>query len=206
MKKYDLKVEYWFPTPIWNYSFEAINNDQYDEAIKYCNELKQRSPGRKFSNYGGWQSNDLPLRGIFSTPLAPFLKEIKPLFADLLSSMGSSVAIDIDNVWVNINKKGDKNFTHNHPNTNFAGVFYLTENNSEIVFQRDFSTAVWWQECLFSKSNTMPTYNQVIYEPKKGNVFIFPSWLHHYVKDNEQGSERISIAFNLSTFTLLKND
>jgi uncharacterized protein (TIGR02466 family) len=201
----NLNVAYWFPTPIWHYNFEAINNDQYDEAIKYCSELKQNSPGRKISNYGGWQSNDLPLDSIFSTPLAPFLTEIKPLFADLIASIDSSLTIDFDNVWVNINKKNDKNLSHNHPCVDFAGVFYLTENNSDIVFQRDFSTAVWWQECLSSKGNTVSTYKQATYKPKKGSVLIFPSWLHHYVKNNEQDSERISIAFNLHN-TILKND
>lgn len=199
MKKSNLNVEYWFPTPIWNYNLETINRTQYEEAIEYCNELKRNSPGRKVSNYGGWQSNDL-LRDVLSTPLAPFLKEIRPLFADLLASIGSSVAVEYVNVWVNINKKGDKNTMHTHPSTSFAGVFYLTDNNSEIVFERECGIALWWQACLASKNDTLSTFKQVIYEPKRGNVLIFPPWLQHAVRDNEQDDDRISIAFNISTY------
>ena len=194
----NLNVEYWFPTPVWNYNLVTTNDYHYKEAINYCNEIKKQSLGRVFSNSGGWQSNDLSLDNILSTPLGPFLSEIKPLFVDLMLSIDSPLTADFDSIWININKKGDKNQTHNHPTASLAGVFYLTENNSDIVFHRTHCTSVWWQENLYSKRNTMSTFKEVVYKPTRGYVLFFPPWLHHAVKENEQDSERISIAFNIN--------
>jgi uncharacterized protein (TIGR02466 family) len=35
--------------------------------------------------------------------------------------------------------------------------------------------------------------------PKENNIVLFPSWLEHYVSDNESDEDRISISFNFAT-------
>jgi uncharacterized protein (TIGR02466 family) len=198
MKKSKLNIEYWFPTPIWNYKFNDINTDQLNEAIKFCYEVKKNNPGRVKSNAGGWQSYNLRYNYIEKTPLLPFFNEILPLLDELVIEVASPGALKLPNdVWININKKGDKNLLHYHPNSAFSGVFYLTDKNSKIKFVKNNDISSWWRDCMESKRDTPSTFNEVEYTPRAGDLFLFPAWLHHFVDEHEYDSERISVAFNI---------
>ena len=132
-----MKTEYWFPTPIWYGIYENIHETQYNNAIKYCKEVAVINPGRILSNAGGWQSNDFRFKDIINTPLQIFFDEIKPKVKEVLLELGIKNDYYIDNSWININGKGSKNHLHDHPGSSVSGVFYLTENNSEIIFERN---------------------------------------------------------------------
>ncbi len=54
----------------------VIDNKQLE---KYCLELKEKNNGRKVSNYGGWQSNDLSFDD----------KDMKPLLDVVVEKMNS---------------------------------------------------------------------------------------------------------------------
>lgn len=197
MKTSKLNTEYWFPTPIWNYKFSNVNTCQFDEAIKYCYEVRKNSPGRVLSNAGGWQSNSLHFNYFIESPLAPFFKEISPLLNELAVEVASPNVLNFGYAWININKKGDKNILHSHPNCFFSGVFYLRDKNSKIKFVKNYDISNWWKESMQSESNTLSTFNEIEFTPHAGDLIIFPSWLQHYVDYNEYDSERISISFNI---------
>jgi uncharacterized protein (TIGR02466 family) len=197
MKKSKLNTEHWFPTPIWNYKFNTINTNQFNEAIKYCYEVKKNDPGRVLSNVGGWQSNALHYNYFINSPLALFFNEIIPLLNELAVEVASSRVLNFSDVWININKKGDKNLLHSHPNCLFSGVFYITDKNSKIKFVKNYDIFNWWKECMQSKSDTQSTFNEIEYTPHSGDLIIFPAWLQHYVDCHEYDSERISISFNI---------
>jgi len=196
MKKPKAQVDYWFPTPIWNHTFESIQDSTYEDAISYCIDCKNKSDGRIRSNVGGWQSNDLLLSDIIATPLEPFFTEINMLLPDIVSNIASTSSLKVTNFWININKKGDSNMPHHHPNSHLSGAFYLTDNNSSIKFLRESTTALWWLSCLISKNNTVPSFNVAEYFPKRGTLLIFPSWMAHLVEPNDSDQDRISISFN----------
>ena len=198
MKKTNLNTEYCFPTPIWNYKLSTINSGQFDEAIKYCYEVRKNNPGQVVSNVGGWQSNVMSYINAIETPLAPFFNEILPLLNELAIEVALPKALNFDNIWININKKGNKNNLHYHPNSFFSGVFYLTNKNSKIKFVRNHDISTWWQDCMQSKGGTMSTFDEIGYAPQAGSLLLFPAWLQHYVENNEYDSERISIAFNIN--------
>ena len=198
MKMCKLNTEYCFPTPIWNYELDTGNKSQFDEAIKYCYEVRRNNPGRVISNVGGWQSNPMQYTDVIDTPLAPFFNEILPLLNELAVEVAIPRALGFDNIWININKKGNKNKLHYHPNSFFSGVFYLTDKNSKIKFVKNHDVSTWWQDCVQSKGGTMSTFNEIEYNPQAGNLLLFPAWLQHLVDDQEYDSERISIAFNIN--------
>ena len=194
-----MKSEYWFPTPIWFGMYENICETQYNNAIKYCKELAAINPGRTFSNAGGWQSNDLYYNNnITNTPLQIFFDEITPRVKEVLLELGIKYDYYINNFWININYKDCKNYTHDHPGSSLSGVFYLTKNNSEIIFKRNRDISSCHLSNLDSNHDTFLSYNTVSYTPQQGQYMIFPSWLLHGVKINNNDSERISISFNVS--------
>jgi|TARA_R100001443_G_scaffold715_4_gene2872 hypothetical protein len=86
----------------------------------------------------------------------------------------------ITSSWINVYENGGYQEFHNHIEKNLlkqgAGVFYLTDDNSEIEF------------AVFSE-NTFHSY-----KPKLGELIVFDSDLHHRVKHSKK--ERMSLAFN----------
>ena len=86
--------------------------------------------------------------------------------------------------WVNIYEKNfyQEFHVHNHPCYNsLSGVLYLSDKNSDIVFKYP---------------------NSVHFEPKFGNILLFPDNLPHRVRKNSEDDLRISIAFNFKFCTL----
>lgn len=188
----------WFPTPIWCGNLDNINNAQYNAAIQYCLDLKKNNVGRSMSNLGGWQSNSFLYNDIKETPLSIFFNVIDSYANQAFLELGITSAHMIDSIWININKKNDYNELHYHPISSISGVFYLTQENSEIIFSRDLGVPRHHLAWMRSNTNTPLSYNTVTYTPKRGSFFLFPSWLEHCVEPSRTDEERISVAFNYS--------
>jgi len=188
--------EQWFPTPIWTGKFNNVNDIHYEEAVQYCLDCKENSPGQIISNVGGWHSNSFTFNNLQDTPLAVFLKIIDEHSKQAFTEIGISSAPPIDNIWININKKTDSNALHNHPNSSISGVFYLTQKNSAIVFNRDAGVPKYHLAWMRSKLNTPLSYTNVTYTPERGDFLLFPSWLEHLVNSSQTEEERISVSFN----------
>jgi len=191
----DIKVEYWFPTPIWITDID-INNDELKTA---CLKLKEDNLScRVLSNMGGWQSNDLyPEHNI-----AVFRKLLKSLtesinhIAEHDYSISDRVAC-ISQYWININKGSHTNQVHIHPGAFLSGVYYVSapEGSGKIHFERD-SKEIYAMGCLKIGGKTVVSGMNCEYEPKEGRLLLFPGWLPHSVLPNTTDEERISIAFN----------
>jgi len=190
--------EQWFPTPIWYGKFNNISDQDYINAINYCNSLSTKSTGRKMSNAGGWQSEDLYYKDCIDTPLQIFFEQLKPSYQEALNDLGVTRELKLRNFWVNINNYNDKNLVHEHPLSSISGCFYLTDDNSSIVFYRNRDISSVHLDMLFSNKNTNLSYQETRYTPVRGQYLIFPSWLMHSVEPNTSTEKRISIAFNVS--------
>ena len=193
-----LAVEHWFPTPIWYTTIPDITDEEEAKAIKYCKKLRSKSPGRQLSNVGGWQSNDIPLNEIADTPLHKYFNSVYNTAGECLSQLGINKKYYIDNAWININGEGNYNSVHTHPNSFLSGVFYLTNNNSGLVFVRPAGIDTYSLEMHHSNFDTFLSYNKVTYKPESKVLYLFPSWLPHRVEENKTKGERISIAFNIN--------
>lgn len=192
-------LEQWFATPTWYDVFSNISEKEYNDAINYCNDLSRISPGRVISNVGGWQSESLLYEDIKETPLRVFFEQLKPAVKEALTALGVLRELPINNIWININGTNNGNRSHDHPNSSISGVFYLTQNNSEIIFHRNRDIAEYHLEWLESNRKTNLSNTTVSYSPKRGQYLIFPSWLMHSVRPNISTEKRISIAFNVAT-------
>jgi len=86
----------------------------------------------------------------------------------------------ITSSWINVYEKGGYQEFHYHVEENIlkqgAGVFYLTDDNSDIEF------AIFPEDIRYS------------HKPKLGELIVFDSNLYHRVKDSKK--ERMSLAFN----------
>ena len=193
-----MKLDLWFPTPIWLAKFENLNDHHYKQAIEYCRELNRFSVGRNKSNIGGWQSEDLYLEDTNNTPLQVFFENIEFCFTQLQRDLDTPNTCRMANIWVNINNRNDFNAVHDHPQSDLAGVFYLTENNSEIIFHRNKDVPKWSLDKILSNASTPVSYFSATYTPQRGQCLFFPSWLHHQVVPNNNAGERISVAFNMN--------
>ena len=83
--------------------------------------------------------------------------------------------------WLNVLGNNSYNNPHCHPtlHSNFSGVFYLSNENNNIIFTRDNET--------FS------------FQPTIFDFLIFPYNLVHYVLPEKRKEKRICYAFNLKT-------
>jgi uncharacterized protein (TIGR02466 family) len=192
-----MKLEQWFTTPIWYGMLENIAESQYCDAVNFCKNLSHKSPGRKLSNVGGWQSEPYNLEGIMETPLAVFIEQLKPWVTQSLHELGVVQDINISDVWININHKNNTNTRHLHPAGSVSGVFYLTHNLSKIVFERNLDINHYHLLWLKSNLDTPLSFKEITYSPSRGQYLIFPSWLVHRVEPNLNDEERISVAFNV---------
>ena len=192
MMHYDL----WFPSAIGVNYFKDIDNDQIK---KFCLDLKQKSPGRKLSNAGGWQSYDLPLD---IPELQPLFQEIHKTFDEYKRDTGmlDEVILKVDNIWININEKGNYNTPHLHPYSAFSGTYYVKCNpqtSGNIVFRNPIANHEYHIHSQQFKHNSNLIGNMTCnYTPEERKIIIFPSWLYHHVEPNKDDDMRISISFN----------
>lgn len=169
-----------------------INNTEIKNFI-----LKNKKNGRKLSNLGGYQSNDLNLK---QEELQNLLKEIINSSINYIKTieLKDNIILSIGNIWCNVNNYKDFNLEHDHVNSFLSGVYYVQTHKEcgNIVFKHPSPTiGIFWKDA-FKKYNH---FNSTVFsmEPIEKNLYIFPSWLRHYVEPNQTKKDRISISFNI---------
>lgn len=186
-----MQRENWFFTPVW---FEYLNIDTKRIARK-CLEMRANDyPNRKLSNVGGWQSEDICLNDFDEFKILDHILNEK--IDELKNSINPNYTFTLDNVWININEKGDYNDRHVHPVTAFSGTVYIQtdENTGKLRFVNEFHPIKHYPVRL----NDSDLFHQnVTYTPKDGMIVIFPAWLPHEVLPSESDNSRISFAFNI---------
>ena len=176
---------------------KAISNYCLDLQKKDGNKIKTDKT-RISTNIGGWHSNDLigehkPLNDLFLS-----IVENGNIFAKELELKNN---LSIDNIWININSYKDSAKTHSHPRSILSGVYYaqIPKDSGDIAFNNTSGDLIYhcWNKnkIINYNSNNSPEW----FLPVAENIlYIFPSWLNHYVKPNMNKTEkRISISFNL---------
>ena len=191
-----------FPTVIHQIkvdNFKSIKND----LIKFVYwERKEDPHGVNFSNVGGWQSQ--PNYNTYDNILLSTISEtLMPYFKNNVLDM--SKEIKYEGLWMNINKKGNHNATHDHPGCHIAGVFWINSppgcGNLEMQSPNSFNMGtemMMYTEEFQKKSSAYPVY---MFPPTEGSILLFPACINHRVTFNESDGDRISSAFNL-TFNL----
>ena len=169
-----IQPEKLFSTPLWHIKAEDGDKKSIDELYEWVLDY-QDDEGVTKSNRGGWQSSDSD--NFDAIPHIDLLKK-------KLYHLGCG--LKLQNWWVNVNKKGDWNLIHTHPNCDLSLVWYLTDG--DICFDNPNS------------HNRLEVGDCSIWESKnkKGDVVVFPADLKHFVNPNQKDEDRMSLAFNIN--------
>ena len=196
MKK---KVFEYFPHPIFQYKVDDYKSHN-KKLSKYVYDLKQDdSKGQKKSNINGWHSpffnlNDKENEGF------KFLLKTQPYMIDVFKSYGwvySPRKVICSGMWAIINKKGNFNTEHIHPNSNLSAAYYVKapENCGDFMVGNPHSIS----RDKFTEREQPNELNRLVAKLKveEGDLLIFPSYLPHSVLPNESDEDRIVISFNV---------
>lgn len=187
-----MNLELWFPQPIWFKDHDVC----FSKAVEYIQKLKDADPGRKVSNIGGWQSNNIDFSSVEE------LKEVFDVINEGVQCVVDSVQengftnFSLGDSWINVNKGTDFNRQHTHAGSTFSGCLYLkaAESAGAIEFARPDNMALHPR----TDNKTGIFFQTASFKPVVGRLLIFPAWLPHMVLPSASDEERISVAFNVN--------
>ena len=189
----------YFPHPIFQYKLDNYENHN-KEYSQYIYDLqKEDSKGQKLSNVNGWHSPffDLSSR---ETVGYKFLMKIQPYIADVFKSYGwvfNPQKVKCSGMWAIINKKGNFNTEHIHPNSNLSGAYYVKAPKNCGKFKVINPHSI--SRDKFPPRENPNELNRLVaeHEIEEGDLLIFPSYLPHSVLPNQSDDDRIVISFNI---------
>jgi len=98
-------------------------------------------------------------------------------------------------MWANVLKPGESHPPHTHSNNFFSGVYYAqSDGGTSIIFADPRQQS---QVLLPSKKHSFDNANLLTFPSIAGTMYIFPSWLTHWVPVNNTEHNRISVAWNV---------
>jgi uncharacterized protein (TIGR02466 family) len=199
------RIRMLFATPLvvhdWPDS-EQFNQD-FEELVRNSEKEDKDGYGTR-SNAGGWQSP-----GNLITWKDPVVEIFRQRIEKLVTNLLQEVARDtgknrsfklLIDAWANINRNGDYNVVHTHPNCMYSGVYYVHEGEPEktipysglleILDPREAANYVQIRHSIFDAREFV--------ENIPGRMLLWPSWLKHWVHPYQGEGERISVAFNVN--------
>ena len=185
-----------FPSSIHSLGINDFD-DYKDQLVKEVYQERDENPiGRKISNYGGWQSNQININYCKSETLKEIiirsLCHLEPIF--------KNVSMNVQG-WMNINGPGNFNVKHDHPRSNLSGVLWIKtpKNSGNLVFTSPQLFNKFQELCNYTDEFKYDTKSYMTYyfPPTEGRILLFPSSLEHEVEENKSNEDRISYSFNI---------
>lgn len=183
--------DYLFPTFLYSFTPQVC----LEAVLAEITSIKEAENGVQFTNRGGWQTKDRPFR------LGdPEVREVDKLLSQSLSFARDLVypserlrgESSVVSWWANFNGFNNSNVVHAHGGANLSGVFYVKtpEDCGDIIFVRGSDNAA-----------NIHTNDHISFRvrPTEGRLYVFPSYLLHFVEANLSQESRISIALNYHT-------
>jgi uncharacterized protein (TIGR02466 family) len=186
-------VEYLYPTPIHTIDFSDTS---------FCDEIKKHLKNLQKNNIG---RDDILC---FITPddlhKRPEFFNLNNIILDEANKILDEIGLIRDDIfitsmWSNISKSDNRHATHLHSNSLYSGVLYIEadERSGNIGF-KDPRIAKEMLDFNWS-DNSIFKHRTIEFEPKKGRLIFFPSWLYHGTKRGKFNinEDRISLSFNI---------
>ena len=106
--------------------------------------------------------------------------------------------------WVNINRRGDYHNLHNHPHSWLSGTYYVAmpDQSGAAVHRSDLNPGAISFFDPRAQANMTAVRGDGQFDPEHrllptaGDLFLWPSFLHHLVHPNLVDDPRISVSFN----------
>ena len=188
-----------FPQPVFKYQID--NYQKINEGlVKYVYELnKKDNVGVKKSNINGWHSKPFDFKEKENIP-NKFYAHINNYIKDVFSKFGweyNETKVICTSMWAIINKKGNFNIEHTHPNNYLSAAYYVKApdncGNFKATNPNILSRHV---RAKAEKANELNS-NSVSIEINEGDLLIFPAYLPHSVEENKSDEDRVIISFNI---------
>jgi uncharacterized protein (TIGR02466 family) len=182
-----------FPTPLHIVDFD--DTGFCDRAVLAINNI--RADGEGGGDDVCWCTPDnLNDRPDFFEIKNIILSEISKVFDDI------GLVRDDENMtcmWANVSKPANRHALHPHANSYYSGVFYLATPG--IPGNIGFKDPRVGSEMISPDytDGSIFKFRTIEFEPKKGRLIMFPSWLHHGTRsgDFDENLDRIALSFNI---------
>jgi len=121
------------------------------------------------------------------------LEVIKKVVKEYFESIdyNKDYELTIKESWLTKQGKGEYAVPHNHGAFDISGVYYYATNGNDgdIHFVNPAPVT--------DTSKFINDTQYIKYKPAVGTMILFPSWLMHFVDENETDNRRISLSFNI---------
>jgi len=188
-----------FPEPVFKYKledFKSLNKELSEYIYKLQAEDKD---GIEKSNKGGWHSSNFELT-VKSSVQNRFAIIVQKYILEVFNINGwktENKNIRIKAMWAIINKNGDFNILHTHPNCYLSAAYYVKAPEKCGKFQIENPNIAKRNFYPEIKRKNELNLNVAGIEIEEGDLLIFPGYLPHKVSTNESNEDRIVISFNV---------
>jgi uncharacterized protein (TIGR02466 family) len=169
-------------------------NEDLNKLLKFSKNIFNKQKGRNCSNVGGFQSDNLNINDNVLNSLIKNITTNVNIFSNKYFFIKKPLSIN--NIWLNINGYKDYNTAHVHPFSKISGVFYVKtpKKCGDIIFINNSEIENFFQESFikYNSYNSMKTS----FLAKENTLYLFPSFVKHYVEQNLSKEKRISFSFN----------
>jgi len=202
----NLEINSLFPTPL--IVLQLSSADGANERLKQRILARSQShPSVLKSNRGGWQSDTdfTDWAGPDGEAMLAVASEVATKISAVQTANGFAPA-DFPwkmNAWANVNRSGHTNDMHTHAGAYWSGVYYVDDGGVEVggalelMDPRGVTPMMYAPLVRIGIKGCVTAGASETFQPKTGNMVLFPAWLLHAVQAYLGDSVRISVAFNL---------
>jgi len=182
-----------FKDSIWHTTFKGATG-----LNSFVQSYMENNPvGRKISNEGGFQSEDLDLTDPTLSTLVTYITKQAYAYGSALNYNTKKYVLS--NMWLNVNNHTHWNATHVHSGrTVFAGVYYIDvkDKQGDLCLTRHDATV---KEIAFENHNydNPYTWSKARIKPVNNMCIMFPGSTLHSVQPNLTKQPRVSLSFNI---------
>ena len=188
-----------FPQPVFKYQIDNYKNIN-EELTKYIYELNNKDNiGVNKSNINGWHSRAFDFNGKENTP-NKFYSHINNYIEDVFSKLGweyDKTKVKCTSMWAIINKKGNFNIEHTHPNNYLSAAYYVKAPDNCGNFKATNPNILSRHIRAKTKQANELNSNSASIKINEGDLLIFPAYLPHSVEENKSNEDRVIVSFNI---------
>lgn len=176
---------------------DTVGTPEQIEKLK-AEALKRRAEddqGMAFTNENCWRSRfkyeDISWLmqeiGKLVDSAISYYSEMDPLYPTKVKNYGTPEV----EYWTNVNEPMSKNALHNHALHHFVAVYYVqAEGTGDLVFHNPAN--------LLEQCHPHAAFvSRMAFQPKTGDLLVWPAWMPHETEMNLSDKQRINIAFNI---------
>jgi uncharacterized protein (TIGR02466 family) len=170
-----------FPTLITRYN-SILNNDQIKDIFDYClkkETVSHRSLiGTAVSSHGA--TSEIVDDISNNVKSCEYLKLMLQNLFDNYVDDCNIPKVKITNSWFNIQDQSSVLKQHTHPGSILSAALYVNVDDlSSGIYFDNPNNSIQYLTASKHRSASKYTYEYFRFTPQPGDLFIFPSWLHH---------------------------